>query len=328
MLVWGGPSNAKPNRAPLARLQVKRAMVFQQDLSTPRRDELHAFDAPANFGSLCPIVYKKSRVLTSAPVFDHLECRALGQCDRATPHIYKLFYGAVPPTAAMSGGWMPCLKNENENDQFMRHAVQPRLVLVAEALGALRQLTMRNTDRGATKAAVQRLADHTAAVVVALKGHPNRVRTIGAWEDIVHARGLQRPEPLGEASAPLLYRLPLALLHKVGESLKTLELLYETAGEVLCAFKKIEKLTARLLWEVDEDNIGGEMDAARTLLDDIEGTVEFVTSLMPLDFVACDAKFGRKCLGRRRRPVSEVDSEIRSRESESGMDLFAWGSTL
>ena len=47
-------------------------------------------------------------------------------------------------------------------------------------------------------------------------------------------------------------------------------------------------------WEVDEDNFGGEMEAASTLLDKIKGIVDFVTSLMPLDFVACDAKFGAK----------------------------------
>ncbi len=104
--------------------------------------------------------------------------------------------GAVLPSAAMSGGWMPCMRYENENDQCMRHAVQPRLVLVAKALGrALRQLTMRNTDRGAIEAAVQRLADHTAAVVIALKGHPNRVRRIGAWEDLCTLVDCHAPSP-------------------------------------------------------------------------------------------------------------------------------------
>ena len=107
---------------------------------------------------------------------------------------------------------------ESENDQFMRHAVQPRLVLVAAALGALRHLRTGHqafgTNVGAIEAAVKLLADRTAAIVIALKGHPDQVRrqkTIGAWKDIVHARELQRTEPLAEASAPSIYRLPLSV---------------------------------------------------------------------------------------------------------------------
>jgi hypothetical protein len=208
---------------------------------------------------------------------------------------------------------------QNENDQFMRHAVQPRLVLVTEALRALRPLTTTNTGVGPIEAAVQRLVDRSAAVVIALNHHPDRITRIGAWEDIVHARGLQTTEPLGEASAPPIFRLPLALLQKIGESLKKLQLLDGTAGEVLGAFKKIETLTARLLSEVNEDNFGlkpadtvshlsrtkwckylpqqsehtgGEMAAAREVLDEIEGIVDYATSLMswPLGFTTMDLR--------------------------------------
>ena len=111
---------------------------------------------------------------------------------------------------------------QNENDQFMRHAVQPRLVLVTEALRALRPLTTTSTGVGPIEAAVQRLVDRSAAVVIALNHHPDRITRIGAWEDIVHARGLQTTGPLGEASATPIFRLPLALLQKIGESLKKL----------------------------------------------------------------------------------------------------------
>ncbi len=68
----------------------------------------------------------------------------------------------------------------------------------------------------------------------------------------MHARELQRTEPLAEASAPPIYRLPLALLPKIGESLET-QLLDETA-EVLRAFEKIARCTAGLLWVVNEHN--------------------------------------------------------------------------
>jgi hypothetical protein len=205
---------------------------------------------------------------------------------------------------------------QNENDQFMRHAVQPRLVLVTEALRALRPLTTTNTGVGPIEAAVQRLVDRSAAVVIALNHHPDRITRIGAWEDIVHARGLQTTGPLGEASATPIFRLPLALLQKIGESLKKLQLLDGTAGEVLGAFKKIETLTARLLSEVNEDNFGaavssnfvslqspwarylkssspsGEMAAAREVLDEIEGIVDYATSLMswPLGFTTMDLR--------------------------------------
>ena len=203
---------------------------------------------------------------------------------------------------------------QNENDQFMRHAVQPRLVLVTEALRAIRRVTTTNTGVGPIEAAVQRLVDRSAAVVIALNHHPDRITRIGAWEDIVHARGLQTTGPLGEASAPPIFRLPLALLHKIGESLKKLQLLDGTAGEVLCAFKTIETLTARLLSEVNEDNFGslklhaedrwedyrvgpalreqGEMAAAREVLDEIEGIVDYATSLMswPLGFTTMDLR--------------------------------------
>jgi hypothetical protein len=50
---------------------------------------------------------------------------------------------------------------------------------------------------GAIEAAVKLLADRTAAIVIALKGHPDQVRrqkTIGAWKAIVHARELQRTQ--------------------------------------------------------------------------------------------------------------------------------------
>ena len=150
---------------------------------------------------------------------------------------------------------------QNENDQFMRHAVQPRLVLVTEALRAIRRVTTTNTGVGPIEAAVQRLVDRSAAVVIALNHHPDRITRIGAWEDIVHARGLQATGPLGEASAPPIFRLPLALLQKIGESLKKLQLLDGTAGEVLGAFKKIETLTARLLSEVNEDNFGAAVSS-------------------------------------------------------------------
>jgi hypothetical protein len=143
---------------------------------------------------------------------------------------------------------------------------------------------------GAFEAAVQLLADRTAAVVIALKGHPDRVKTIGAWQEIVHALGLQRKELLADVRAPPIYRLPRVLLQKVGESLKTLQLLDETAGEILCAYEKIEKCTARLLREVDEHNIGGALNVMRAdsefywwhlkQLDEIEGLLDFVTSLM------------------------------------------------
>ena len=178
---------------------------------------------------------------------------------------------------------------ESENDQFMRHAVQPRFDNVAAALGALRHLRTGHqafgTNVGAIEAAVKLLADRTAAIVIALKGHPDQVRrsvtrqkTIGAWKAIVRARELQRTEPLAEASAPPIYRLPLALLQKIGESLET-QLLDETA-EVLRAFEKIARCTAGLLWEVDEHNIGGALKAMRTRLDEIQGILDFVTSLM------------------------------------------------
>jgi hypothetical protein len=196
---------------------------------------------------------------------------------------------------------------ESENDQFMRHAVQPRLLLVATTLGELRKLIKSNVW-GATEAAVQRLADQAATIVTALKGHPDRVRTIGSWEDIVHARGLQRVPPVAEASDPLVYRLPMALLQKIGEALRTLELVGGTAGEVLRAFTKIGKLTAQLRLEVDEDNVGRDVEAVRPLLEDIQGIADFVTSLMPLDFISCDAKFGAACLGRRHRPQSPSNS--------------------
>ena len=196
----------------------------------------------------------------------------------------------------------------------MRHAVQPRLVLVTEALRALRPLTTTSTGVGPIEAAVQRLVDRSAAVVIALNHHPDRITRIGAWEDIVHARGLQTTGPLGEASATPIFRLPLALLQKIGESLKKLQLLDGTAGEVLGAFKKIETLTARLLSEVNEDNFGslklhaedrwedyrvgpalreqGEMAAAREVLDEIEGIVDYATSLMswPLGFTTMDLR--------------------------------------
>jgi hypothetical protein len=145
---------------------------------------------------------------------------------------------------------------------------------------------------GPIEAAVQRLVDRSAAVVIALNHHPDRITRIDAWEDIVHARGLQATGPLGEASAPPIFRLPLALLHKIGESLKKLQLLDGTAGEVLGAFKKVETLvttlTARLLSEVNEDR--GEMAAARKLLDEIGGIVDYATSLMswPLGFTTMD----------------------------------------
>ena len=177
---------------------------------------------------------------------------------------------------------------ESETVQFMRRVVtvQPRFDNVAAALGALRQLRTGHqafgTNVGAIESAVKLLADRTAAIVIALKGHPDQVRrrkTIGAWKDIVHARELQRTEPLAEASAPSIYRLPLALLQKIGESLETLQLLDDSA-EVLRAFEKIAGSTAGLLWEVDEHNIGGALKAMRTRIDEIQGILDFVTSLM------------------------------------------------
>ena len=174
---------------------------------------------------------------------------------------------------------------ESENVQFMRRVVQPRFDNVAAALGALRHLRTGHqafgTNVGAIEAAVKLLADRTAAIVIALKGHPDQVRrqkTIGAWKDIVRARELQRTEPLAEASAPPIYRLPLALLQKIGESLET-QLLDETA-EVLRAFEKIARCTAGLLWVVNEHNIGGALKAMRTRLDEIQGILDFATSLM------------------------------------------------
>jgi hypothetical protein len=70
------------------------------------------------------------------------------------------------------------------------------------------------------------------------------------------------------------------LLQKIAESLKTLWLPDETA-EVLRAFEKMKQCTAGLLWVDDEHNIGGALNAMRTTLDEIQGLVDFVISLMP-----------------------------------------------
>jgi hypothetical protein len=94
----------------------------------------------------------------------------------------------------------------------------------------------------------------------------------------------QHKQPAAANVAPIC-KLPLALLQKVGDTLKTLEFLNEPAQNVLKALLNINVCTARLMCDFDEQNTQSHNNPSfywlnRKRLEEIAALFDFVASLI------------------------------------------------
>ena len=176
----------------------------------------------------------------------------------------------------------------NGNDDFMVRVVMPHFEKMARAHGTIKLLNTihRGSQPNVTaiRAAGQVLLEWTGDAIVAFECHPDRLCTIDAYEYIVCALQQQHKQPAAASVAPI-YKLPLALLQKVGDTLKTLEFLNEPAQNVLKALLNIKVRTAQLMCDFDEQNTLTHNNPSfywltRKRLDEIATLFDFVASLM------------------------------------------------
>jgi hypothetical protein len=176
----------------------------------------------------------------------------------------------------------------NKNDDFMCRVVMPHFEKMARAHATISQLN--TIHRGpqpkvtAIRAAVQVLLECTDAAIVAFESHPDRLCTIDAYEYIMCVLQRQHKQPAAANVAPIC-KLPLALLQKVGDTLKTLEFLNEPAQNVLKALLNINVCTARLMCDFDEQNTQSHNNPSfywlnRKRLEEIAALFDFVASLI------------------------------------------------